>query len=173
MHLSRILQEERKSRQLEEQLRKNIQNTSTLVKAILPQDILNENQERIEGALQQYEEQGQKKEREKEKKINFKYPEKTTNEAELEYHKRVQEEETTYRKEYDVWNRKIYQAYQDEGSRRTREPAPGAEGGHIQPNEADTVRIESQVKIRIAENKQIVNNEHVTFYITFTLYYAM
>ena len=117
MFISNVLKQNRVNKELHERLKTNIQNTSDLVKAILPEELINENEDQIKEALKKYEDQGKLKTEEKKKDITFNYPTKTIQEAELAYHKRVQEEETEFRDIYKQWNEKLFLAHQDRGER--------------------------------------------------------
>ena len=114
MFISNVLKQNKANKELQERLKKNIQNTSDLVKAILPEELINENEDKIKEALENYEKQNKVRTEEKTKDITFKYPPKTIQEAELAYHKKVQEEETEFREVYDKWNEKLYTAHQKE-----------------------------------------------------------
>ena len=115
MFISNQLKQNKANKELQDKLKKNIQKTSDLVKAILPEQLINENEEKIKEALEKYEVQGKLKTEEKKKYITFKYPTKTIQEAKLAYHKKVQEEETEFRENYKKWNEKIYTAHQERG----------------------------------------------------------
>ncbi len=139
MFISNILKQNKANKEIQDRLQKSINNTSELVKSVIPEDTLEANEERINEALQKFEEQNQIEKTQKKQTITFKYPQKTLQEAELEYQKVVQEEETDFRKEYNTWNERIFQAHQ-------------TVNGHEDIGEGNDA-VATPVRVRIAENK--------------------
>ena len=113
MSISNIIKHNRATKELKERLANNIQSTSDLVKAILPEDLINEHETQINEALQNYESQNQRQDTEKKNTITFKYPEKTLQQAELDYCRTVREAELEFGRVYAAWNEQMYTAHQE------------------------------------------------------------
>ena len=142
MFISNILKQNKANKEIQSRIQKNIQNTAELVKTILPDELVAEDTQRITEALQKYEQQSQIQSQPKKQIITLAYPAKTLQEAELDYHKLVQEEETAFRKEYIQWNDRIYQAHQTVTGHE--EISVVDEGG---------AAIATTQRVRIADNK--------------------
>ena len=111
MFISNILKQKQANKELEERLKQNIEATANLLKRV---DTENENTEAIEA----YERANQVTKPEKRKQIKFKYPQKTVEEADIEHHKNIHEQELRYRTQYQQWT--------ERQARRGRGP-PGEE----------------------------------------------
>ena len=141
MLVSSILKQNRQNKELQDKLQKNIQNTSVLIKAILPENGVPAAEQQINDAIKTFEDQSQAQTTEKKQAISFQYPQKSVQVAELEYHKLLQEEEAKFRKEYQTWNEKIFQAHQ-------------ATPGHNDINDLEDINaVATQKNIRISEDK--------------------
>ena len=143
MFISNILKQNKATKDLNDKIASNIQSTSDLVKAILPENIINEHETQINEALQNYEAQNQVQGNDTRNTITFKYPGKTLQQAELDYCTMVQDTEVEFAREYAAWNQQMYTAHQ-----AARGGAgPGAEGG---------VRIEREKPIYITPADTVV-----------------
>ena len=105
------MKQKQANKELEERLKQNIEATANLLKRV---DSENENTEAIEA----YERANQVTKPEKRKQIKFKYPQKTVEEADIEHHKNIHEQELRYRTQYQQWT--------ERQARRGRGP-PGEE----------------------------------------------
>ena len=112
MFISNILKQNKATKEIKDKLENNIQKTSDLVKAILPEEVINANEDQIKEALHNFETQNQTNNSEKETKISFKYPEKTLQQAELDYCRKVKDAELEFGREYTTWNQQMYTAHQ-------------------------------------------------------------
>ena len=112
MFISNILKQNKATKEIKDKLENNIQKTSDLVRAILPEEVINANEDQIKEALHNFETQNQTKDTEKETKISFKYPEKTLQQAELDYCRKVKDAELEFGREYTTWNQQMYTAHQ-------------------------------------------------------------
>ena len=112
MFISNILKQNKATKELNARLASNIQNTSDLVKAILPEDLINEHETQINNALQNYENQNQRQDTDNKNTITFKYPERTLQQAELDYCRTVTEAELEFGRVYAAWNEQMYNAHQ-------------------------------------------------------------
>ena len=125
MFISQILKQNKINKQIQEQNTKNIATTTDLLSRIIPGENLEAN-----ALLEQFKQDNQTNTPERKKLITFKYPEKALQQAELEYHTRVQESELNWRVEYNQWNQNVYEAYQREQAQRANDVVepPGEEG---------------------------------------------
>ena len=125
MFISQHLKQKQAAKELRDQITNNIHSTSELVKAILPEDHINEHETQINEALQCFESQNQRQDTENKNLITFKYPGKTLEQAELDYCRNVKDAELKFGREYAAWNEKMYTAHQqrqaDEGDDQNSE----------------------------------------------------
>ena len=117
MFISQILKQNKLNKQMQERNTRNIETTTDLLSRIIPEDNLEAN-----AALEQFKADNLEVTPERKKLITFKYPEKTLQQAELEYHTRVQEAELNWRIEYNQWNQNVYEAYQAQGNNEDHPP---------------------------------------------------
>ena len=111
MFISNILKQKQANKELEERLKQNIEATANLLKTV---DTGNENTE----AIAAYERANQTNKPDHKKQIKFKYPQKTVEQADIEHHRNIHEQELLYRTQYQQWT--------DRQARRGRGP-PGEE----------------------------------------------
>ena len=106
MSISSFLKQNKASRELEGKIDRSLKDTADLVKSILGDQFVSDDRERIEAVIEKF--GGKKKEDKdprKDKEIKFSYPKKTTREAEIDYHKRIQEEEIEFKTKHEKWHR--------------------------------------------------------------------
>ena len=94
MNISNILKQKKITQDLEEKIKQSIDATSTYLRTV------NGNEEAIE-AFERATQQTRQAER---KKITFKYPTKTVQEADIDHHRRIHEQELAYKQELQQWN---------------------------------------------------------------------
>ena len=90
MFISNILKQKQANKELEERLKQNIEATANLLKTV---DTGNENTE----AIAAYERANQTNKPDHKKQIKFKYPQKTVEQADIEHHRNIHEQELLYR----------------------------------------------------------------------------
>ena len=97
MNISTIIKQKKVTQELEEKIRKNIEATNTYLRTVNQGD---ENKDAIEA----YEQATQQTKQEDRKKITFSYPTKTVQEADIDHHRRIHEQEVAYKQELQQWN---------------------------------------------------------------------
>ena len=118
MIISNILKQNRVNKELQEKLNRNLVNTRELVRSLIPEDIVENEGNRVAEVLNRYDENNKDIVQEKIKNITLKYPEKTVKEAEIEYQIKVKQAEANFKAEYEEWNQQIYRAHQTEETRQ-------------------------------------------------------
>ena len=111
MNISSILKQKKITQELEDKIKKNIEATSTYLRTVNQGD---ENKD----AIEIYEQTTQQTKPEDKKRITFKYPTKTVQEADIDHHRKIHEQELAYKHELQQWN---------ERNRDQRLPPPGEE----------------------------------------------
>ena len=111
MFISNILKQKQANRELEQRLKQNIEATANLLRTV---DTENEST----AAIEAYERANQTTKPDHKKQIKFIYPEKTVEEADIEHHKNIHDQELLYRTQYQQWT--------ERQARRGRGP-PGEE----------------------------------------------
>ena len=111
MNISSILKQKKITQELEDKIKKNIEATSTYLRTVNQGD---ENKD----AIETYEQTTQQTKPEDKKRITFKYPTKTVQEADIDHHRKIHEQELAYKHELQQWN---------ERNRDQRLPPPGEE----------------------------------------------
>ena len=97
MNISTIIKQKKVTQELEEKIRKNIEATNTYLRTVNQGD---ENKDAIEA----YEQATQQTKQEDRKKITFSYPTKTVQEADIDHHRKIHEQELAYKQELQQWN---------------------------------------------------------------------
>ena len=122
MIISNILKQNKVNKELQEKLNRNLVNTRELVRSLIPEDIVENEGNRVAEVLNKYDENNKDIVQEKIKNITLKYPEKTVKEAEIEYQIKVKQAEANFKAEYEEWNQQIYRAHQTEETRQGGTP---------------------------------------------------
>ena len=123
MFISSILKQKRANKELENRLKQSVEATANLFKVL---DTENEATDSIEA----FERATQQSKPEKKTLIKFKYPGKTVQQADIEHHRRIHEEELQYRTQYQQWT--------ERRERRAAEVPPGTEAIETAQDQAPT-----------------------------------
>ena len=97
MNISNILKQKKITQELEEKIKQSIDATSAYLRTV---NQGNANEE----AIETFEKATQQTRQEEKKKITFKYPTKTVQEADIDHHRRIHEQEVAYKQELQQWN---------------------------------------------------------------------
>ena len=126
MNISNILKQKKITQDLEEKIRQSIEATSTYLRTV---------NQGNEEAIEAFEKATHQTKQEEGKKITFKYPTKTVQEADIDHHRRIHEHELAYKQELQQWNERQRAQNQrvnppgvdiveDEGARRNEQQPP-------------------------------------------------
>ena len=95
MNLSNILKQKKITQNLEEKIKQSIDATSAYLRTV---------NQGNEEAIEAFEKATQQTRQEEKKKITFNYPTRTVQEADIDHHRRIHEQELAYKQELQQWN---------------------------------------------------------------------
>ena len=95
MNLSNILKQKKITQDLEDKIKQSIDATSAYLRTV---------NQGNEEAIEAFEKATQQTRQEEKKKITFNYPTRTVQEADIDHHRRIHEQELAYKQELQQWN---------------------------------------------------------------------
>ena len=133
MNITNILKQKKITQDLEERIKQSIEATTTYLRAVNPDD----------AAIEAFEKATQQAKQEQRKNITFKYPTRTVQEADIDHHRKIHEQEIAYKQELQQWN----DARRAEANQRIAPPGEG----EVQEN-----RQEQQAPIYIKPTSNVI-----------------